>query len=161
MHVDLLNIRRLNVYILQFFRRNILSLCQFKDILGSVNDSDATIGQDDADIPRHEPPVTHRLSILLLVLEVSLEDRWTLKTDLTSRVGTIMGRVPHLGDVSQTDLATGDWTPDMASYRIMRKCCTGCSCRLRLPVAFDYRATEADFEEVEHFNGYWGGTCGH
>ena len=57
MHMDLLNVGALRVDVLKLFRGDVLSLSQLEDVLRSVNDSDASVGQDNADVTRQQPPI--------------------------------------------------------------------------------------------------------
>ena len=103
--MDLLNVRALRVDVLKLFRGDVLSLSQLKDVLCSVNDSDATVGQDNADVTRQQPPIFNSLLVLLIIFEVALEDRGTFETDFSAWVGSVLRRVSHFRNVPQADLA--------------------------------------------------------
>lgn len=104
MDVDLIDQGRLCVDVLEFFGGDVLSLGQLKDVLCAINDSNTAIGKHDADVTRHKPAIDERLFVLLLVHEVASEDRGTGKAYLTARVRLVPRSVPHLWDVSQTNL---------------------------------------------------------
>ena len=112
--VDLRHEARLHVHVLQFLRRDVLALRQLEDVLGPVYDFNATIGKYQADISRQEPAIDERLSVLLLVHEIALEDGRPLEADFTSRVWPVTRRVPHLRNISQPDLQARKWAANMA-----------------------------------------------
>jgi len=114
--MDLLNVRALRVDVLQLFRGDVLSLRQLEDILSSVNDSDTSVGHDNADVTRQQPPIFHSLLVLLIVFEVALEDRGPFETDFSSGVGSVLRCVSHFWNVPQADLAARNGAADVPSH---------------------------------------------
>jgi len=114
--MDLLNVRALCVDVLKLFRGDVLSLSQLENVLCSVNDSDTSIGQDNADVTRQQPPVFNGLLVLFIVFEVALEDRGTFETDFSSGVGSVLRCVSHFWNVPQADLAARNGSTYVASH---------------------------------------------
>ena len=74
MDVDLQDVGALNIDVFELFGCDILSLRQLENVLGTIDNANASICQDHSNITRKKPAIDQRLLILFIVLEVAFED---------------------------------------------------------------------------------------
>ncbi len=99
MDVNLGNKRALLVNALEFFRGDILTLLQLKDILRTVNYLNGSIRQYRSNISRKKPTISQNLVSLFFILKVPLKYCGTTEANLTSGIWPVCGKVIHLSNI--------------------------------------------------------------
>lgn len=155
---DLCDQGRLDVNIFEFFGGYILSLRQLENVLGTVQNLDRSVGENDAHVSRRQPTVlTDRLCSLIRPHEVPRCDHGSFHLNFAARVRLVVNAVVHFGQILQTDFAGEARTAYSASNGVIHEGYRRCSRSFRHAVGFANWCAQSDLQKLE--NGLVNG-CG-
>ena len=149
------NILISGINVLNFFRRNILSLLELEDIFLPIDDLESSIGQNHANISRVIPSIfINCLFSVFGIFKIFRKDRCTSGTDFSS--GRIVGReIVHFRDVDEFNLCCTIGPAYMSIIGISIISDTNKCCRLSPAITFSRITTKSFSKECQDGWSYW------